>query len=328
VVGVHTERMECALFYPYVVPPSSWVKQSLLYYDVIGSVVHNRFMDDPPNDIAWLIDAGHYETVHADQLGRDAAVALVDEFIDVLAEFEQSGRGWLPDGAPLELVNYGKLPDLVENQLVDLGVLRGSAAGYLLQPRLLGPLICLLAKYAAVSFSVPSRHYSMHTTMTEAQDVCLSPLSAGSQAVQNVLAATLQSVLPVPGEQVPFDDILEFKDSHRRELLQLRANAEAVIASLLTRGEDVNRAVTLLLEQIELERLELSNEMRRAGWRGGFATAVVTVAAVAGAHLAPGATPWVLSGVGSSLYTTAVVPIRNRPAPRFSYLHQAEVTFK
>ena len=284
-------------------------------------------MDDPPPDIAWLIEVGHYETVHADQLRRDAAAALVDEFIDVLAELERSGGTWLPDDGFLESVNYGKLPDLVESQLVDLGVLRKSAVGYLLQPRLLGPLICLLAKYAAVSFSVPGRHYSMHTTSVEAQDVCLSPLGSGSSTVQNVLVATLQAVLPVPDERVAFDDILEFKDRHRQGLLQLRANAEAVIASLLGRGEDANRAATLLLEQIELERLELSHEMRRAGWRAGFATALVTAASVAGAHLAPGATPWIFSGVGTSAYTTAIVPIRNRPAPRFSYLHQAAAEF-
>lgn len=319
--------MECALFYPYVVPPTGWLKQSLLYYDVVGSVVHNGFMDDPPPDIAWLIEVGHYEAVYAGQLDRHAVAALIDEFIDVLAEYEQLGRVWLPEGGLLESVNYGKLPDLVESQLVDLGVIRRSAVGYLLQPHLLGPLICLLAKYAATSFSVPGRHYSMHTTSGDAQDVCLSPLRVDSRTVQNVLAATLQTVLPVPDQRVAFKDILEFKNRHLKSLLQLRANAEAVIESLLTRGEDANRTATLLLEQIEFERLELSNEMRRIGWRAGFATALITAATVASAHLAPGAAPWVFSGVGTSAYTMAVAPIRNRPAPRFSYLHHARARF-
>lgn len=289
--------------------------------------MHNRFMDDPPPDIAWLVELGQYETVHADQLERDAAAALVDEFIDVLAAQEKVGRSWLPDTAPLESLNYGKLPQVVENQLVDLGVLRESGTGYMLQPQVLSVLVCLLAKYAAVSFSVAGRHYSMHTTLSEAQDVCLSPVGSGSAAVQNVLAVTLRAVLPVPDDRVGFNEILEFKEAHRLDLLQLRANAEAVIAALLARGEDVDRSCTLLGEQIELERAEIQNMMRRAGWRTGFATALVTAAAVAAAHLAPGATPWVFSGIGPAALTAVTSASRRRPAPRYSYLHRAAVTF-
>ena len=323
----HTHYMECALFYPYVVPPTGWLKQSLLYYDVVGSVVDNRFMDDPPPDIAWLVEVGQYETVHADQLGRVAAGALIEEFVDVLVGLERSGRKWLPDVGSLESVNYGKLPDLVETQLVDLGVLRPSETGYLLQPHLLSPLICLLAKYASISFSVPGRQYSMHTTLAKAQDICLSPLETRPEVVRNVLAATLRSVLPIPDDRVGFDEILDFKAHYRPDLLRLRANAENFIASLLERGEDPGRVSTLLLEEIEVQRAELHRRMCRVGWKAGFATALVTAAGVTSAHLAQGATPWIFSGVGPFVFGMVITIIRDRPAPRFSYLHRTETTF-
>src|SRR5689334_15221625 len=115
--------MECALFYPRVVPPKSWIKQSLLYWDIVGSVVHRDFWDDPDPDIAWLAERGHYETAQVDDLSREAAKQVADEFIDVLASFEKRGISWEPGDGPHESINYGKLPALVELQMKELGVI-------------------------------------------------------------------------------------------------------------------------------------------------------------------------------------------------------------
>jgi hypothetical protein len=314
--------MECALFYPYTVPPTPWLKQSLLYYDVLGSIVQPSFVDAAPPDIAWLINRGVFEPVHIDDVDRQHADRLVEEVVEAVTSPSLPPPKLPRDQVAHVELNEGKLPRRIVQELKELGIIDVTPNQVVVEQQILVPLLCVMAKHAAAAFSVPGRTYSIHTTSRYASSLAFDPFTSfGSHAE---VAIALRAVLPTPGVTVGFDDILEFKSAHRASLLRLRRAIETIASEIGNSAQDHRSTVNVLMESIEEERLRMRSAMRQRGWRAVSATAVAVATGFAGAHLAPGATPWVFSGVGSAVLSATVLAVRSGPMPRFSYVHDAE----
>ena len=69
--------------------------------------------------------------------------------------------------------------------------------------------------------------------------------------------------LPVPGAEVPFEDILEFKDRRRAELLAFRSEMDEIYIEFreLTKVSDISLATTKAHERIERRLIDLNNLM-------------------------------------------------------------------
>jgi hypothetical protein len=64
-----------------------------------------------------------------------------------------------------------------------------------------------------------------------------------------VIETTLYRALPVPGDDVSFEDILEFKRRRAAELLELRAELDALYLSLVD-SADLPRAMTTAISRV------------------------------------------------------------------------------
>ncbi len=314
----HTLGVECAIYYPSIVPPSAWLRQSLLYYDVVGSVVPDDFDEIAPADLLWLEEEGHYETIHADGLGRTETRRLLDEFLTLAAAIVPADDDVM--ASSVASLRYGKLPPLLSNRLADLGLLHSSDSRQELDSRLIGPLVCLLAKYATAAYEGADRTYSMHTLQKQAQDICHAPTGS---PVQRVVSLTLTHVLPRPSSSTSYQDIVDFRQRHQLELAEFRLNAESAAAEYLSHGDTAVRSASRLRQQIELERDRIARAMRRKGWTVAFGSAIATALSLAAEQVSPTITPWVLSGVGPAVISAAVTEVRRGPSPKFSYLHLA-----
>jgi hypothetical protein len=191
----------------------------------------------------------------------------------------------------------------------------------------LGPLICLVAKRAAWSLSSPGRRYSMHTTEAQAESACLRPTLDGEHRTRRAIRLFLRETLPTPGPNVPFADILNFKEEHAADLARLRVSLNEAQRLLGGTTEPDGDLVAALLDEAGAEAIDLSTRMRRLGWRIATTSLAVTATTSAFAAVAPGATPWVLSGVGVTLASSSVALVRDRPTPRYFYLHEAAKEF-
>ncbi len=315
------------MYYPSVVPPVPWMKQSLLYYDMIGSVAPNGFLDSAPKDIRSLVDRGLYEPIHGDQMPRSAVLALADDVFQVLVEQDLAEAPKRLDYGVDNTLNYGKLPATVEELLLELGAARHANSRLLLRGAILNPLVCLLAKHATAAFSANDRQYSMHTLAPSAQGLAMDPLSTASGPTQFAVALTIRGVLPVPGPAVAWDQILRFRDDNRASLLRLRSSVESLMSDLAARGEPDSKKKALLSAEIEEERATLTDRMRSLAWEIASVATVATCVAAGGAALAPVATPWILGGIGTAVLTAVNTHVRGGPKPKYQYLHRAQAAF-
>ena len=89
------------------------------------------------------------------------------------------------------------------------------------------------------------------------------------QAVKTVIEMSLYQALPCAAEDVPFDEILEFKHRRHSELLALRAHLDEVYESIIS-SQDILRANSAALVRLEQALSDLSNAVKPS-----FATRVV-----------------------------------------------------
>jgi hypothetical protein len=107
-----------------------------------------------------------------------------------------------------------------------------------------------------------------------------------------IIETTLYAALPVPGPDVQFDDILEFKGKRNSELLALRSEMDALY-SAIAQSNDVPNAETAALRKIELALANIHKVTRESWKRRLLSTLKVDIAipnvvagAVAGAGVA------------------------------------------
>lgn len=320
-----SRSVECAVYYPLIVPPVEWLKQSLLYWDRVASVVHREFWNDPDPVLLWLADHGAYESIYTDDLSEQAAEMLAEELFEVLVHLDEAGLDWKPMGRGDTQLNYGKLPRYIELYFEGIGVLKRGSTGLFVNSEILSVLICLAAKYACVEFSSTKGVYSLVTSLNQAHRICHAPLAAEDSA--SALNIVIKSILPTIGESIGFEDILDFRSNYRGQQLELRQFLHSSVSQRLARGDDIRRIVSDIAGEVEAERLRLGQLMRRRNWHLSALAVATTAITVVGEAYFHGATEWVLDGIGSTVVGATLSSVRSGPTPKFSYVHAADDRF-
>ena len=136
------------LYYPLVTPPPNVLAQGILYWDAVGSMAPYEYQPSP--ELMMLSAEGLFEMIQPNYLPRrrvDDVAAEIEELLDRLS-IEQLA---IPEG---QLTGYtrlyrGKLPERIEGQLVDYGVLKDEQDVFRASGELLAPILATIARAIA-----------------------------------------------------------------------------------------------------------------------------------------------------------------------------------
>lgn len=160
---------------------------------------------------------------------------------------------------------------------------------------------------------------------------------AGMEQEQSGTLIQLLSAIPVPGKEVPFQEILEFKAKRRDELLHFRQHFES-LANSISSGELNDSELQLVMKEIDsscADLLKVTREWQypvkladtKAFLNFDFVKAVTSAGEVYGACLKGfelSQTASVISAIGAAVYSQ----IKLEPAPSFQRITRARSPYK
>jgi hypothetical protein len=228
------------LYYPTIkIRNTSWLKQALLYWDVVGTIVPHELerRADASRDFRELREHGAIRFYHPEQyVGGDEQ--LSEEFIHLRNSTKYQALFRQYENSSQRFEVYGdKIPGDLKRYLHQHHLAEEHDFGSLTLNKLDGLLfMSLLAKYIAdedrSAATTPGTDYRAYRDL------------AFATGVQNdgipVFSFTLEQLLPTPSESVTLADVLEFKEDHQTELLGFREvidNFQSQIKAVATNGE-------------------------------------------------------------------------------------------
>lgn len=263
------------LYYPTIsVPTGAWLRQALLYWDEIGSIVPQRWDNSDlipyTPDIEYLRAEGEFrpfrpETLTTQPERWNDLQALEKEFRSIvtsvgfqrlLAPTHQRQLAW---HIHLDKVSARLFSFLERTGLA--AVDSENPEWYLVEEKTALLYMAVLAKYLAdidIQATVPG------TDRREYERLIYDAPSRWRGFV--CLDTRFRNVLPIPRDDVPLSDILPFKRKRRAELLNFRQQIDH-FQQKLSQAEDrreVKQIVTSFRESIEKGLNDLSTLLQDA----------------------------------------------------------------
>jgi hypothetical protein len=227
-----------ALYYPEIVIPSKeFIRKTILYWDDIGSIVPKTIWDEHPyfdledQETNQLRDAHLYRPFFPHTLsmgGVDFQRQFSNDFYKRLDFFNQRdalrhNTKYTPVYETKEMVPglFDELakPErgLAKRELAGVSVTESNHAVYFIESITANIYMALLAESLAEAdknITVPI------TEDTTWQDYAYAAIYPNNQNVCAKLV--LDRILPTPSPDVPLEKLIDFKEDHRTELIQLR----------------------------------------------------------------------------------------------------------
>jgi Family of unknown function (DUF6236) len=319
--------MQRLLYYPMVNPPTPVIWQGLLYWDGIASIT-------PPSDDYYkpllrdLSSTPLYQPLFADKLGSDRYYKqMVRELQAVLGEMP--GEDLEPEPGPLDGTNrlyYGKLPKVIQDDLIEIGAAQDVGPALQVNPRLLLAILAVAAKYLAQAYADDTTTYLPHTDQSRAHRIAFDPL-VGAGGGQRCWQLEVGAALPVPAPDTSLEEVLRFRDDYEDERARLRVALYRLFKELEDIGNPADLQAAVALEITDAVRdLEAALRGRRLVWIKRGLYALVGLGAAAGAaHVSEVSVPAMVgSGIAINLATSQT---RNQVPGQFAYLHHLHKTF-
>ena len=226
-----TAAEKVLLYYPTIdIPSPSWVRQGLMYWDKIGSIVPNSYDAHLPKELRYsdqiqpLYDAGLFRPFNPGDLfsrgwEQNAADAFRTELLQILDTDNFTRK--LPLNKEhkaevyVEKVNEAVYQDLLERDLV--APKRDDDFIYFEENASL-VYMAVLAKYLADI----DHHYIVPST--DLRDYERLNFKAAQKEQDSIpcLRVEFRDVLRVPSDDVDIKKVIEFRLSHSQELLNFR----------------------------------------------------------------------------------------------------------
>lgn len=322
--------MRALIYYPYINPPSQWIKQSLLYWDRICTIIHADWKNVVHPDLYWLLEHEAYEPLSPADIPDHEVERLRSELIEYLALRRKSPLNSDVWGGKSESVYYEKIPKPIEDELRKAGYLKDSGDRLEVDSGIFGVLLCLIAKYLSRHLSWEGERqgefYSVYTMGVDFESCNFEPIRRDRS--EKCIQLVLNNFLPVPSETVPLDDILGFKRDHEGELMAFRRALDSLYARLAEEGPE-ERVFAAALDEVGAALAMIKDSFKRAKIHtlllsfSVLLTVGTTIARtlVLGQPIMP-APPEILEGMSMVTATGRLVRERNLQGP-FSYLHRA-----
>lgn len=270
----HTDE-RIALYYPYLVPNDElWLKQALLYWDKIESIIPDNVKSMPgllTNDLEYLESVGVFSTVdpgyfafliNPDYIIEDVAqiiknpkfLILKKQFLKLYGIREQDYNSYLTP------VYEDKFTPYIIEELQKLGInifYKDKQGEYMMGMLEAGICMSVLSKHLAGA----SSSYIERPTKPNVVPVTDSPIvkdllycSSNQQEQSGTVGINLvlKNLCPAPSADVPLADILKFKRKRKDELLHLRCVMDKYYRNLshiqytdelITASEDISSEI-------------------------------------------------------------------------------------
>lgn len=205
------------LYYPSIIIENpSWIRQSILYWDEIGSIVPLEFnydrVFDKSYDMQILRREGLYKAYCPEDFDLENS-NLIDEFMYLVSTGNISPY---PDNSTdLSWLFASKFYDIHAIRVLPFAIQKANKV--FMKKQLVLLYMSLFAKYLA--------NADQESIVSPGTDSTINlQLAFPSTSSENFpgLNLSLYNVLPTPRENVQVADIIKFKSRRRDELLQLR----------------------------------------------------------------------------------------------------------
>jgi hypothetical protein len=290
-------------YYPYVHPPLGWVKQALLYWDQVSSIVGDGFY--PDHDLEWLMDKGIFRPLGTHDLRRDSQEKLRREIMSRLEWAEANGDHLdvEAEAQHLDLLIRGKLPVRVEKEIRRRRLIVGKRDEIPINSDLLELLTSTMARHLADSLTDPYTRYTVHTTERRYFQLGFDPF-VGTPAAPGI-NLILRDFLPVPDESTSFEQVIDFRESHRKELLAFRRALDTLYSRILDEGS-LETVLPAMREEMELALNDIRQGLVRSKIRWLFGSVSVLLLSrlsmyQADTGLEKTQFPWVFDGLGTNV---------------------------
>jgi len=261
------------LYYPSIkLEDGPWLRNAILYWDKVATIVPGQNYALNGNvEMEYLQENEVYQPIYPIELeeNRELCDNLCLEVREKLSGRREylSRRGKKQEKRNLiheeklaieegSMLHLAKTPNTILDYLMDEGIVKRNGDGPWLNIRNADAHIymSILAKYLArlhdnmeIGTDRTNKFYNPYIIPKRNEDV----------ERQFFLNVALQEILPTPNIQaVPLQDILEFKNEHKKELYQFRKKLEKFQRELKKCND-----VQALREEIEIFRDEINKEM-------------------------------------------------------------------
>lgn len=255
--------MRAIIYYPYINPPQEWIKQALLYWDRVCTIIPVNYHEIETvlhPDLIWLRDRGIYEAITADDIQDHEKQNLRQEILKYLHSKDKIPIK--PDDWSLtkkERIFYGKLPEEVEEDLKKAGHLKGRKNYLEINSDLFGVLLCLIAKYLSKSLTIRDNYYSIFTMGSEFEKCNFEPIYPDRSEM--CIQVMLNNFLPVPSGTEPLENILEFKETNRGDLAGFRRALDSLYVQLAKEMPE-QRILAAATDEISARLNEITRKMK------------------------------------------------------------------
>lgn len=302
--------MRTLLYYPTFLPPSTaWVKQCLLYWDDFATIIPDSLYDRVSTDeLDYLRSEGVYRPVspHFYEPGLvQFGEGIVKRLAKALSKKAMRATLAATDPADTYPVSILKMTPGVLDVFEESGLIVRTGMfvdNYdLKRPAALLYMSLLADGMARLADKEP---------MQPGTDSQYAQAVAFEQGRSKGLRLVLDAALPTVREDVPFDNILEFRNRRRQELLRFRAFIDKAEDSLASEdAADFARQLERFKEQLEREVRDLQQliDDSRVDW--GLGTLETLVGASSPGILSAAATFGVTSNAPLALVSGGAISL-------------------
>jgi hypothetical protein len=230
-----------ALYYPYMRPPRRWLARTLLYVDVVGSIVQ-------PGDEGLV-----FPRLQSSGAFRPCAVASLLENVSDAADLVQEVVDRVGSGRPAlssepDLLLPRKLPQRISDSLVEAGLFRRHPEGFAATtPSAMPNLLAVIADRVMPDLSARHRVFWRPATDTTAAFESFFTSDEAESAI----------VLALPGLPQPrfatdddLSEVVAFRELHRPELAAYRAQLDAIVGRIAADAESATDALDALTDEL------------------------------------------------------------------------------
>ena len=221
------------LYYPTInIEDGEWLRSAALYWDEVCSIVPYEGFDEFSPEIQYMKERGQYRPIYPqDMLHSIYATEFVEEikkrmrfpkrfitnknFQNKTIHIERD-KTYVPE--LYTLVHYKKFPNELVEQLVDIGDIRADEEGWIeMDSAFANAYMKTLAEFVAL--------YDTENVVISSDKIgkineIYRPL--GRSQRNHALSIILANSLPAPSMEVPFEDLLDFKQNRRDDLYELQ----------------------------------------------------------------------------------------------------------
>ena len=278
--------LRTVLYYPTIaIPNTKWLRQALFYFDKVASIVPQILLI--PDTQKWYVPALTPELEYLHKEGVYAPIdpeSLTGGGVPSVTADGEPDKEMVPQQPHRQTWNIAhRLRDEFAAKIEEANFKDGRKSKFLCVHRgkLHGTLLPFLEEKGLLRYDVPKDRYKAEWFMVEERTALLymgmlaqaladiypefmvpgtdqpeyENLIYGAPTQENsfpCIETHLRAVLPVPRQDVPFEDILAFKRKREPELLQYRAKIDKLHQQLKQAKEPAD--VKLTLTQFEEEQ--------------------------------------------------------------------------